>query len=85
MKPEDLPTYCEACWETFRETFRPDRLTCSSAEFELARRWFMADVPLPVVERGIRETSGKPRTLLACEGAVARAYSYWRDAMGIWS
>ena len=82
MRTEDEPFYADAVWDTFREMHRPDRLMASNSEGMLIRRWINASIPLPVVERGIRETSGKPRTLLACELAVTRAYSYWRDAMG---
>jgi hypothetical protein len=39
-------------------------------------------MPLPVVLRGLDETGGKPRTIMACENAVERAFSYWFQAMG---
>jgi hypothetical protein len=82
MKREDEPHYADAVWDTFREMHRPDRLMASNSEGMLIRRWIDANVPLPVVERGIRETSGKPRTLLACELPVQRAMEYWFQAMG---
>ena len=81
MRREDEPHYADAVWETFREQHRPDRLMASNSEGMLIRRWINANIPLPIVERGIRET-WKPRTLLACELPVQRAYEYWFQAMG---
>jgi hypothetical protein len=81
MKREDERGYADAVWETFRETHRPDRLMESHNEAMLIRRWINANVPLPIVELGIRETTGKPRTLMACELPVQRAYEYYFQGM----
>lgn len=82
LRSEDRPTYAAAVWETFQMRHQPSRLTMTSAEFDLVRRWMDRGIPLPVVERGISETGGKPRMLLACEEAVRRAEAYWFSAMG---
>ena len=54
----------------------------SSAEFDLARRWCDRGLPLRVVLQGIRETGGKPRTLLACERSVEEQVTRWHQAVG---
>jgi hypothetical protein len=82
VRREDRPTYAEACWDTFRQKFQPTRLMMSSAEFHQISAWMDRSLPLPVVLRGIEETGGKPRTLLACYTAVERAATYWHDCMG---
>ena len=82
MRTEDRSTYAEAVWDEFRRLHQPDRLTMSSMEFQLVSRWMDKAIPLPVVLRGLDETAGKPRTLMACENAVERAYQYWYQAMG---
>ena len=81
MRQEDRIPYCRACWETFCSDHGIRRFGMSPAEFRLACQWFDAAIPLPVVLRGIHETGGQPRTLLACEEPVKRAAGYWRDAM----
>jgi hypothetical protein len=83
MKREDEPYYANAVWEMFIKTHRPDRLMESHNEAMLIRRWIDANIPLPIVERGIMETTGKPGTLMACERPVARAYEYYRQAMAL--
>jgi hypothetical protein len=82
IRREDRPTYAEAVWETFRQRYQPGRLTMTSAEFHLVSAWMDQSIPLPIVERGIAETGGKPRTLLACEEPVKRAHAYWLQAIG---
>ncbi len=83
LRREDRPTYAEACWETFQGKYQPSRLTMSSAEFNVVSRWMDRNIPLMITLRGIEETGGKPRTLLACEGPVERAYEYYAQAMGL--
>lgn len=83
MRREDEPHYADAVWDTFREMHRPDRLMASNSEGMLIRRWIDANIPLPIVERGIMETTGKPGTLMACERPVERAYLYYRQAMAL--
>lgn len=82
LRREDRPTYAEAVWDTFREKFQPGRLTMSTAEFMTISRWMDQGIPLPVVLRAVEETGGQPRTLMACEREVERAYGYWFRAMG---
>lgn len=82
MRTEDRSTYAAAVWSEFRQRHQPQRLTMSSAEFQVVSRWMDKNIPLPVVLRGIEETAGKPRTLMACEAPVERAYEYWFQAMG---
>ena len=82
MRSEDRATYAEAVWDEFRRLHQPGRLTMSSMEFQLVSRWMDKNIPLSVVLRGLDETGGKPRTIMACENAVERAYGYWFQAMG---
>ena len=82
MRQEDLPDYADAVWNIFREKHQPGRLTMSSAEFHQVATWFKRGIPLPIVERGINEAGGKPRTVLACYHPVERAYEYWFKAIG---
>lgn len=82
MKREDEPFYADAVWEMFRLRHQPHRLMASNSEGMLIRRWIDANIPLPIVERGIMETTGKPGTLMACERPVSRAYEYWFQALG---
>lgn len=51
-------------------------------EYDLARRWALSGVPLATVLQGIAETTGKPRTLMACERAVNEQISRWHSAVG---
>ena len=82
LRPEDRPTYAQACFETFRDKHQPSRLTMSAAEFGIILQWMDKAYPLAVVLRAIDEMGGKPRTLLACEQPVNRAAAYWHQAMG---
>jgi hypothetical protein len=71
----------QAIWQTFQARAETER-DMSSAEFWQISKWMDRSIPLPVVERGIKEAGGKPRTLLACEASVERCYEYWFKAMG---
>ncbi len=82
LTADEQPLYADAVWETFRDAFDIRRLTVSSAEGFLILKWIKRNLPLPIVERGIRQTGGKPRTLLACERSVEESVSYWHSAMG---
>lgn len=81
VRSEDRITYGQAVWETFQQRAGTTR-DMSSAEFHLLSKWMGKNMPLPIVERGIAETGGTPKTLFACEAAVERCYEYWFRAMG---
>lgn len=81
MRSEDRVTYLQAIWETFQGKAKTQR-PMTPREYYVAAKWADKSIPLPVVLRGLDETGGKPRTLMACENAVERAYSYWFSAMG---
>lgn len=83
MKAEDRIHYAQAVWETFCQQHKVRRFGMSHSEFYLVGQWMDKDIPLPVVLRGITETSGQPKTLLACEVPVQRAYEYYRQAMAL--
>jgi len=57
----------------------------ASSEYELARKWAQAGVPLATVLQGIRETAGKPRKLSACERSVEEQIRRWHSAMPLTS
>lgn len=73
--------FVRAVLDAFREHQGVTR-ECSSAEYELARRWAMRGVPLATVLEGIRQTGGKPRRLQACERAVEENIARWHSAVG---
>ena len=73
--------YIGDVWLMFERKTGKER-DASSVEYDLICRWMNRGIPLPVVLRGIEETTGKPRTLLACERPVERAISYWHQAVG---
>lgn len=84
LRPEDRPTYAAAVWETFQARYQPGRLTMSSAEFQTIARWMDRGLPLRIVLRGIEDMgNSKPRTIMACERPVERAYEQYYHAMGL--
>lgn len=83
LTAEERISFARAVWETFCNQHKVRRFGLSPTEFHLIGRWMDAEMPLHVVFRGISETAGSPRTLLACEAAVERAYVYYRQAMAL--
>ena len=74
--------YVRAIWETFKKTWKVGRLEMNRLEYELARSWAVRGIPLRVVLQGVSQTGGKPRTLHACENAVAEEVERWATAIG---
>jgi hypothetical protein len=82
MNTDDRVSFAQAVWETFCNEHHVRRFGMTPAEFHMVCQWMDKDIPLPVVLRGVTETSGNPKTLLACEEPVRRAHEYWHRAMG---
>ena len=74
--------YVRAVLETFCTQFKRRENLITNAEYELARRWALRGVPLATVLGGIVETTGKPRTLMACERSVEESIERWAKAVG---
>ena len=74
--------YVRAIWETFKKTWKVTRFDMTSGEYELARSWAVRGLPLGVVLQGMSQTGGKPRTLHACENAVAEEVERWSTSLG---
>lgn len=74
--------YVRSVLETFCTQFKRRENLITNAEYELARRWALRGVPLATVLEGIVETTGKPRTLMACERAVEENIERWHKAVG---
>ena len=82
LTPDERVLVGKAIWSEF-EKLTGREANGSSAEYDLIRRWMDRGIPLPVLLRGIGETTGKPRTLMACEAAVERAVAYWQRTAGL--
>ena len=82
LTPEQRQDYMRAVLDEFLDRWRPDRFTPSSVEMELARKWALRGVPLATILEGIRQTGGKPRTLMACSRAVEENIARWHAAVG---
>jgi len=78
---EQRSHFVATVWDAFCSRYRIERLSIRPDEYELARRWAMLGVPLATVLRGIDETAGEPRTLMACERAVSENVARWQKAM----
>ena len=83
LTADERIAFAQAVWASFTNTHHVRRFGMSPVEFYLVGKWMDAEIPLPIVFRGISETAGSPRTLLACEAAVQRAYQYYRSAMSL--
>lgn len=81
LRQEDREHVARAIWGEFEKLSGEERCA-SPAEWYVLSKWLDASIPLPVILRAFGEFEGKPRRLGAMEGPVARAYRYWRDAMG---
>ena len=73
--------YVRSIWGTFKRTWKVPR-EMTNREYELARSWAVRGIPLRVILQGISQTGGKPRTLHACENAVAEEVERWSTALG---
>jgi hypothetical protein len=82
LSSDDRVHIAQAVWSEF-EKRRGRQGEMSSAEFDLICKWMARSIPLPVILRGIKETSGSPRTLHACAASVDRAADYWNRAAGV--
>ncbi len=72
--------YVKAVWDALVARRGPGA-EMSTAEWDQARQWFVAGVPLAVVLRGILDCTGKPKSLLYVAPAVRDAIEYHRKAM----
>jgi hypothetical protein len=73
--------YVQAIWAQFCEVHKVHRDCARSDEYELARKWAVRGIPLATVLQGINQTTGKPRTLMACERSVEEQISRWHKAV----
>lgn len=73
--------FVRTLWDTFREQFKVRRDCMTQAEYHLAYGWAKRGVPLAVILQGIVETTGEPRTLMACERAVDENIGRWLKAV----
>lgn len=69
MTPDQRIEYVRAVLYEFAQVHGKKR-TPSNVEWALARQWAEEGIPLPTVLQAVRETTGKPATLHACERAV---------------
>ena len=74
--------YVQAIWDQFQKAHKVTRWHMNHIEYEMARKWAVRGVPLATVLQGINETSGKPRTLMACERSVEESIERWGKAVG---
>ena len=68
--------YAEAVWQV-----AGGGRIMSPAEWDLVRRWMVAEIPLAVVLRAIKETDSPSRSLLYYRQPVERAVERWRKAL----
>lgn len=77
-----VDTYIRTVWEAVCERAgRDPERTCSSADFDLAYRWWGAGIPLRIVLRGIQDTAGKGTTVTYFRSSVEEAVKMWSRAI----
>lgn len=74
--------FVQSLWDQFQRVHKVTRWHMNHLEYDMARKWAVRGVPLATVLQGINETSGKPRTLMACERSVEDQISRWASAVG---
>jgi hypothetical protein len=80
---ETREEFVRRIFEHFSETHDDRRLASTHSEYLLAYTWATRGVPLAVVCQGISDTSGKPRTLHACQRAVEAEIVRWASSMNL--
>lgn len=73
--------FVQEVWANFRATHRVKR-ECTHIEYATMSAWAKRGVPLATILQGVNETTGKPRTIQACERAVEEQIVRWANAVG---
>lgn len=82
LNPEERVLYIQAVWETFQKQAQTKR-DASNREYYYMARWLDGGIPLAVVLQTLDELSFRPRRLEAVDQQIGKAFTYWKQAMGM--